>query len=58
MSAARPFRSLPRAPTRGRSLVQGLAELGPFVPSKPAQAGLEPRRSPLGGTARRAKGVA
>jgi hypothetical protein len=49
MNAARPLRSLPRAPTRGRSLVQGLAELGPFAPSEPAQAGSEPRRSPLGG---------
>ena len=41
-----------------RALPQGLAELGPFAPSKPAQAGSEPRRSPLSeGQARSAKGV-
>ena len=36
----------PEAPS---APVQGLAELGPFAPSKPAQAGSEPRRSSLKG---------
>jgi hypothetical protein len=36
----------PARPSEG-ALPQGLAELGPFAPSKPAQAGLEPRHSPI-----------